>query len=560
MTSPQHRIATSQMMAGGRMTSPVNPYGQQGMAQTQIMANQQPNRFIRPQMVNMQDRPRQTMMSIQQSQQNQQMNQFQQQQPMQVNRQNNAMYPNSPLGSPQPIISNTQQQQLNMDHIQNQRTMQLVQQRQMIQRQMLQQQQQSNQQQQQQNHVMSPIQQPSSPMLSSQLQNPPSSPMQSHIHFGQQQQKTMIVGGSPLMRQSSNSGGPINSPMNQESYMHQQQFMQQQQQQQHQIENHQVINQIDTSGGGGGGGVFNPIPLPPSFQRFGYIKLGLFGGTPMYTSFGKGAKRLPAPSGSAATHSNQTKKDQSKESPNARPIMVKKKTVTITKATIQHNKITSLVNQDYSEFDDGSSTASSSPGTSLSSMKKGGDIHDDIVVIDSSPDEKQEIIDYDDDNDKTVVGTEVSLSSVAQNVDDGNDMSVMYSATGSDFIVSSPLDEVVEEYPLFPCVVDYVDSDDSMKHRQNHDDDKHNELVNVQLGSPVEDERQSITIDSSDEDAKTKTPESPEYLEHLGATNSEDHFQATDEDLMSMGSEIIIIDSSAKTPEDSNFSVSGKVI
>lgn len=389
-------------------------------------------------------------------------------------------------------------------------------------------------------------------MLSSQLQNPPSSPMQNHIHFSGQQQQQQI-GGSPLMRQSSSSGpSPISNSM-QDSYMHQQQtFMQQQ----HQIE-HQTINQIDSStgGGGGGGGLHNPIPLPPSFARFGYIKLGLFGGTPMYTSFGKGAKRLPAPSGSAPIQSNQTKKDQSKETPNPRPIIVKKKSVTMTKAAnIQHNKITSLVNQDYSEFDDGSST-SSSPGTSL---KKSSDMHDDIVVIDSSPDEKQQIIDYDDDNDKSVVGTEVSLSSVAQNVDDGNDMSVMYSSTGSEFIVSSPLDEVVEEYPLFPCVVDYVDSDDSMKHRQiNHDDDKHSELVNVQLASPTEDERQSITIDSSDEDGKNKNFDSPEYLEDIATTTSEDHFQATEEDLMSMGSEIIIIDSSVKTPDESNFSVSG---
>lgn len=128
MTSPQHRIATGQMMTGARMTSPVNPYGQQNIVQSQMIATQQQNRFIRP-MMNIQ-RPGQGMMTAIQQQQQQQTQQ------MQVNnRQNNAMYnPNSPLGSPQPIASSgiANQQQMNMDHIQNQRTMQLVQQRQMV--------------------------------------------------------------------------------------------------------------------------------------------------------------------------------------------------------------------------------------------------------------------------------------------------------------------------------------------------------------------------------------------------------------------------------------------
>lgn len=160
MTSPQHRIANGQMIAGGRMTSPVNPYGQQGMVQqSQMMTNQQQNRFIRPQI----RQAATTMMTIQQQQQ---MHQIQQQ----VNRQNNTMYPNSPLGSPQPIISNPQQ--LNMDvNIQNQqqRTMQLIQQRQQIQRQQQQQmlhQQQSNQQ--QAMSKMSPIQQQQQPSTTNQ--------------------------------------------------------------------------------------------------------------------------------------------------------------------------------------------------------------------------------------------------------------------------------------------------------------------------------------------------------------------------------------------------------
>lgn len=172
---------------------------------------------------------------------------------------------------------------------------------------------------------------------------------------------------------------------------------------------------------------------------------------------------------------------------------------------------------------------------------------EDIVVIDSSPDEKQRIMDYDDDNDKSVVGTEVSLSSAAENAGDVDDVSVMYDPaemTGSDFgIVSSPLEsEGVDEYQLFPCVADYVDDDQ----RRNIDEEK--------LDVIIEDDAKSITIDSSDDDGKLmKNPESPEYLEDLvniDTTNSEEQFTTTEEEIMSMDSEIIIMDSGMKTSPD----------
>lgn len=54
-------------------------------------------------------------------------------------------------------------------------------------------------------------------------------------------------------------------------------------------------------------------------------------------------------------------------------------------------------------------------------------VNEDVVVIDSSPDEKQGIMDYDDFHDKAFVATEVSLNSAAQHIADGDDMTVLES-------------------------------------------------------------------------------------------------------------------------------------
>lgn len=158
-------------------------------------------------------------------------------------------------------------------------------------------------------------------------------------------------------------------------------------------------------------------------------------------------------------------------------------------------------------------------------------IMEDIVVIDSSPDEKQRIMDYDDDNDKSVIGPEVSLSSVAPNVVDVDDVSVIYdTSSGNDFnIASSPLEseEISEEYALFPCVADYVD-----------DGERHT------IESPNEDDSKSMTVEDSDDEGKHMHSESPDYLDDI--VHSEEHFTTTEEDIMSMNSEIIIMDSGMK--------------
>lgn len=272
--------------------------------------------------------------------------------------------------------------------------------------------------------------------------------------------------------------------------------------------------------------------LPPA----GYIynKPGLRGGAPVHgIGMNRGAKRLPT---QASTSSGNT-------------VTTIKKIKTSGSRIIHRGKVANIITT-QDEFDDTSNGSSiSSPGNltaqtqsinrnikrTVSDSCYTTEMLEDIVVIHDSPDEKQRILDYDDDNDKSVIGPEVSLSSVAQNVVDDD---VLYDSscksTGSDFnIVSSPLEsEVVEEYPLFPCVADYVD-DGERNTIENDDDDS-----------------KSIIIDSSDEDNKNRAPESPVYLDDMNLdTNSEEHFATTEEEIMSMNSEIIIMEN-VKSPDE----------
>uniref|UniRef100_A0A1L8DX99 Putative histone-lysine n-methyltransferase trr n=1 Tax=Nyssomyia neivai TaxID=330878 RepID=A0A1L8DX99_9DIPT len=143
-------------------------------------------------------------------------------------------------------------------------------------------------------------------------------------------------------------------------------------------------------------------------------------------------------------------------------------------------------------------------------------------------------MDYDDDNDKAVVATEVTLSSAAQSVPDTDDISVIESLAPTEFdaIVSSPLEsEVTEEYVLFApdMVVDYADSDDSMKQVTHmtkttiSDEDKTLDLI----ASPTYATRE----DDSDEEGQ-----------------KEEHFRAGEDDIMN--SEIVIIGSDAKGADE----------
>lgn len=235
------------------------------------------------------------------------------------------------------------------------------------------------------------------------------------------------------------------------------------------------MNTVNTSGGGGGGGniIMHPIPIPTGLGRFGHFKMGLRGGSPMYT-LGKGAKRLPsaaASSAAAASTSATAKKPDSEQTASA-----------ATPAKPTSNVVTSLVDQDYNAFDDGSNGSNVSNGSSSNGSRKtkgktqppAATAAASTPAASSKSQQQQRHTDYEYDNDKTVVvGSEVSLSSVAQpHLHDADDMAMMYgstsaaSATGDnvdDFgIATSPLDEVVEDYQLFPCVSDFVlDSDDA---------------------------------------------------------------------------------------------------
>lgn len=329
------------------------------------------------------------------------------------------------------------------------------------------------------------------------------------------------------------SGGPMNSP---------QQVQQQPQQQ--------------------------PQQPPPGYV---YQKPGLRGGAPIH-GFSRGAKRLPTASTSTAGQSQAPQTSNpvvivTRSELNNVTILKKKgggtmKTGPLKAATgsriIHRGKVANIIpTQD--DYDEGSNASTMSTPTTFTvqphtinrNLKRTASdscyttnkspmrspltgstmIMEDIVVIDSSPDEKQRIMDYDDDNDKSVIGPEVSLSSVAQNAIDGDEVSVIYdTSAGNDFnIVSSPLEseEISEEYPLFPCVADYVD-----------DGETHT------IESPTEDDSKSMTVDDSDDDGKHHS-ESPVYLDEIVNldTNSEEHFATTEEEIMSMNSEIIIMDS-----------------
>lgn len=82
----------------------------------------------------------------------------------------------------------------------------------------------------------------------------------------------------------------------------------------------QHMQQISTStnsnsGGGGGGGNphMHPIPAPSCFGRFGYIKLGLRGGSPMWGGYAAGSSRLTKPNQSNTQQQHQQQQQQGQD-------------------------------------------------------------------------------------------------------------------------------------------------------------------------------------------------------------------------------------------------------
>ncbi|XP_063696250.1 histone-lysine N-methyltransferase 2C-like isoform X2 [Culicoides brevitarsis] len=471
MTSPQHRMAAP-VMAGGRLIT-ASP-GQQFQGQQNIVVQsqfqnqmQQPGvqmqgqmRFVRPQMMSNDPNLRMRMPANFQQGQIQQIRQVQQ------------GY-TSPIGSPQSTqMQIQQQQQPGMGDgmiMQNNRGMQqMVQQRQMMQQRQMQQQMQvqnnqnmqvmnsqmMNQQQNQQTIVQmqqnqyarqSPIhQQPPSPLLSQNNPNSPMTPRSPMVNYGQQQQQQnptspMMMGNSPLMRRPPSTGLP-ERPQSVESSPRMNQYG------------------MDQSSGGGGGNIpGNPIPcLPPA--DFFYRKPGLRGGTPMWGA-GRG-KRPPGP--------------QNTRQGNAKTTIVKNKPILI----VNTSQMTAS-----SSAEQGQSSSASDKRAKLQKQES-------VVIVDSSP---ERMMDYDDDNDKSLVAAEVSLSSVAQHIGENDEIHIEQYNSGFDNIASSPLDgtEANDEYVLFNSdVVNYDDESLRTKETNMAEEESQGEIriietPNVEVSSEV---------------------------------------------------------------------------
>lgn len=310
----------------------------------------------------------------------------------------------------------------------------------------------------------------------------------------------------------------------------------------------------------------------PNFGRFGWFKLGLRGGSPMWSSKAESSK-------GKGSETSQAKKDQSMEE--------KANTSTNRKTA----RISSLVCVDYNDFDDDSHTPPQASPTILEIKSAGQASSLTSSTLDNgsltleSPGEKLEQLpdttDYDDD--KTIVNTEVTLSSTAQR--DSDDITVIDQFGDSELVdvISGTLEgDMQEEYVLFEpgMVVDLsADSNDSLCHALVNDAGQGHDLV--QILEIDNSESQSEEPILSDEDlvpshsrnkkglrldivrtlqsgkklvAVTDTPESPDQ-EDLRVDPSPGPYldQSPDQELMVSlvnESEVVIIDPTTKSPED----------
>ena len=462
--------------------------GNQNQNQQNMQLQQNPN--MDPQMRQMQIRQ----MQIRQQQQQQMMNQ--QAQMGQMNQMSQQ--------SPQMMQQSQQQSQMMQ---QNQQNSQMIQQGQQN-VQMMQQAQQQNPQMMSHQANQSPShQQPQSPLINQNSSSPmPRSPM---VHYQQQQHQNP---NSPMMMD--------NSPR--PSYMQQQGMMEHNQ------------NQMMQGGGGSGNGMHNPIPYPP-FGRFGIIKLGLRGGSPMWGNnsnngnsnrsnadvmqiIKKAQQQAQAqqaakeeaqkniagkslPTGETSQQASSSRQPQ----PRAKTSLLKKPPASIATA-----KIKSLVSTDYNDDDSSNGTPPISPLSQKTRLKVQPlkSASDDIVVVDSSPDEKQRMLDYDDDNDKVVTTlTEVSLNSTAQDIGDSDDM---IEAFDTSELVSSPLvtEPEVTDYVLFEHGVVHLDDDSNESLKEIMNTSLFEESIHLEL--PKAESSKTINANSEImfvvEPAKEKSP------------------------------------------------------
>ncbi|XP_023312429.1 histone-lysine N-methyltransferase 2C isoform X6 [Anoplophora glabripennis] len=413
------------------------------------------------------------------------------------------------------------------------------------------------------------IQPPSSPMTHSQYQ-PPSSPMARSPMLNQTQSPHGIrrppsANSSPAMPDRPHSVENLETPRTPFSMEHMLQESQ----------NNAMSKQNENmqSGGGNPNNPWNPIPSPPGFGRFGYVKLGLRGGSPMW-NYGRGAKRIPTPPSTVKPEDKLCATDSTgmsspipklkKESHLSKVSILKRKSPAKTNLqSLAISKVGSLVSTDYNEFDDSSSTPPVTPPPLPSTSRVTGqksipkkilvhpDVKDSLMVMHSAEQKSlhvNEIMDYDDDN-NTVLSAEVSLSAAAQQTD-GDDIVEIETLSQSDLGgLASPLesDQMTDEYLLF--------SGNMVVEEDEAEEEYSEENMHIVIRSPTTSDDEFIM------QGKTKkynivghpdhllgiadTPESPEQED----MNVDPSPEPADDDVLE--SEILIIDPNAKSPEDS---------
>lgn len=330
-------------------------------------------------------------------------------------------------------------------------------------------------------------------------------------------------------------------------------------------------------------GSVNPVKAIrfPNFGRYGYFKLGLRGGSPMWST-----KTETIKSGKGS-ETSQAKRDQSTEDK-----------MTTTSVNRKPTKIDSLVCADYNDFDDDSHTPPQASPTTLE-VKSGGQVSslaaatlDNGPLTLESPGEKlgqlPDTTDYDDD--KTIVNTEVTLSSAAQR--DNDDITVIEQFGDSELVdvISGSLEgDMQEEYVLFEpgMVVDLsADSNDSLCHALVNDAGQGHDLVQIlEIENPESQSEEPILSDEDLVPSRTRnkkslrldivrtlqsgkklvtvtdTPDSPDQEELRVDTSSSPYLdQSPDQDLMVSlvsESEVVIIDPTTKSPEDNLSKGSG---
>lgn len=372
-----------------------------------------------------------------------------------------------------------------------------------------------------------------------------------------------MVGGSPMQMQRRQSSG--NSPAMQDLNQ--------------QIDNprtphtptmqgynQQPQEQMDNSHPRGGGGnphnPTNPIPLMASFGRFGTFKLGLRGGSPMWSTKAETSKGK-----TAETHRSNI--DEMGGKAHSSTLTVHRK------SAISQSKINSLVSTDYNDFDDDSHTPPQTPPTTLMIDQKAvaASSLNDGLSMDSLSDklllpEIADTTDYDDD--KTIIDSEVTLSSTAQR--DNDDIPVIADFGEGELVEitgSLEADDIQEQYVLFDSamVVDLSDSNDCLSQALDSDNAA-GDLVQI-LGIDGDersdsDEEESTTSSRSKKSLRIEMVTSGKRIVPV-AVKVADTPDSPDQDEMSVevfenaldgessmcleNAEVVIIDTTVKSPE-----------